>query len=136
MQMIDAIEKSFDDAEEIKTRTLEHPTNPKLTPVSVLPVLPDVDCWENAYVQATFDVDPGLDKKGDEVALFSKARVAKAVMREFKGVSGSNMHKPFIGMLAPPEPAGDGADDAEGNEILLCDGGACESAYHLKCRAM
>lgn len=111
------IEKSFQDAEEITGRTLQHPSNPNLTAVSILPVLPDVECWENAYVQATFDVDPGLDKKGDEEALFSKERVSRAIMKEFKGVSGSNAGKSFIGMLAPPEGAD--ADAGEPEEVEL-----------------
>ena len=112
-QVVENIEKTFDDAEALTVRggKLKHPTNSSLTPVSVLP---DFDCWENAYVQASFDVDPSLEKKDDVEVTVSKARVSKAIMKEFRGMSGEAQGKSFIALLAPPEEGGEsaGADES------------------------
>ena len=114
-QVVENIEKTFDDAEALTVRggKLKHPTNSSLTPVSVLPVLPDFDCWENG-VQASFDVDPSLEKKDDVEVTVSKARVSKAIMKEFRGMSGEAQGKSFIALLAPPEEGGEsaGADES------------------------
>ena len=37
----------------------KHPRNPNLTPVEVLPVLPDFDKWADKFVSVHFDVHPG-----------------------------------------------------------------------------
>lgn len=60
---VDAIEKTFEEASELDRPAameggLKHPTKPELTPVSVLPVLPDRNTWPNMYVHMKFDADP------------------------------------------------------------------------------
>ncbi|GAX79498.1 hypothetical protein CEUSTIGMA_g6939.t1 [Chlamydomonas eustigma] len=51
---IHAIEDTFEAARQPPV----HQTKPHLTPVEVLPVLPDFLCWANKYVHARFDNDP------------------------------------------------------------------------------
>ena len=96
---VKAIEKSFTDAENLTLSTARHPTDPSLTPVAVLPVLPDDVCWENEYLQATFDVDPSLMMAGDMETTYSRDRVAKALVKGETNRAG----KAFLSYLVPAE---------------------------------
>ena len=48
-QQVEEIEQTFTDAANTSAASLKHPTDPTLTPVSVIPVLPDHDGWKNSY---------------------------------------------------------------------------------------
>ena len=100
-QQVDAIEKTFEEAAELdrpaaREGGLKHPTKPELTPVSVLPVLPDRATWPNMYVHMKFDADP------------AGARSAEALV---KGFTSSEMvrrlSRPPTSPLFPaiPSPA-------------------------------
>jgi len=102
-ELLQQIEQSFTDANDVQLSTLKHPGGADfahLTPVSVLPVLPDHECWGNDYVQATFDVDPSLAKEGDVDVAFKRSRVNGAVLKYMKKEG-----KPFFAYLLPPEDA-------------------------------
>ena len=110
-QLLENIDKTFADAEAITLRSVRHPTNESLTPVSVLPVLPDEVCWENTYVQATFDVDPSLAMAGDLEAAYGRDRVGKALVRQFRNSERKN----FLAYLLPSaEGEAEGAAEGEG----------------------
>lgn len=49
-----SILKSFEHAQEVPV----HPTRPDLTPVEVMPLLPDQDLWLYPFAQVHFDTDP------------------------------------------------------------------------------
>ena len=100
--MLANIEASFTDAESMSLSNIKHPGGKEyehLTPTAVLPVLPDEVCWENEYVQASFDVDPSLAAAGETEATYSKERVARAIAKQFK----ADGDKRFLGYLLPPE---------------------------------
>ena len=101
-QVLANIEASFTDAESMSLSNIKHPGGKEyehLTPTAVLPVLPDEVCWENEYVQASFDVDPSLAAAGETEATYSKERVARAIAKQFK----ADGDKRFLGYLLPPE---------------------------------
>jgi len=41
----------------------KHPTNAKLKPLHIFPLLPDEDLWGNEYSEVVFDTDPVLDEE-------------------------------------------------------------------------
>jgi RNA polymerase II-associated factor 1 len=51
------IQQINDSFEAAKTNPV-HPTNPKLKPAQILPLLPDEDLWGNEYSEVVFDTDP------------------------------------------------------------------------------
>ena len=111
VQVVESIEKGFEEAAALSRQPekITHPSHDtSIKAVEVLPVLPDVECWENAYVQATFDVDPSLAENGDVEASYGKSRVSRAVIKQFRNSS----NKPFLAYLVPPEQdAGEEADE-------------------------
>jgi RNA polymerase II-associated factor 1 len=108
-QQILNIDKSFDDAEGLSVASLRHPTNDKLTAVNIMPVLPDEACWENSYVQATFDVDPSLATPGEIEATFPRERVARALIKQMRNEEG----RPFLAYMLPPAAGGEGEEGVE-----------------------
>lgn len=109
-EQVDAIEKSFDEAAALDMRDgksdAKHPTRPELTPVSVLPVLPDFECWCNNYVLMAFDADPAQDVPGGAEA--ARARCADALIKGFntsEQVGGSEVKNSFLAYMLPkPRP--------------------------------
>lgn len=53
-KLINNINKSFEAAKKPPV----HPTNPNLTAVAVLPLLPNEDLWGNQYTEVVFDFPP------------------------------------------------------------------------------
>jgi len=51
-----------------------HPTNPRLKPVEILPLLPDDELWGNEYSEVVFDTDPA----GEEVGHKRKNAIIKS----------------------------------------------------------
>jgi hypothetical protein len=96
--IITAIEQSFAKVEELQFDAIELPLGKyeHLTPVEILPVLPDGTCWENSYVQAVFGVDPGLETPTDVDAAYVQERVAHAIIKQFRSEQRQNFraHSP------------------------------------------
>jgi hypothetical protein len=53
-KLVGNINKSF----EATKKKPVHPTNPQLTAVAILPVLPNQDLWGNQYTEVVFDFPP------------------------------------------------------------------------------
>ena len=99
--IIAAIEQSFADVEELQLNAIEHPVGTDfehVTPVDIIPVLPDDTCWENSYVQAVFGVDPGLETPTDIDAAYVQERVAHAIIKQFRSEQSQNFraHGPSL----------------------------------------
>jgi len=122
-QQIEAIEKTFADAAELSTATLTHPTNPALTCVSLLPVLPDFNCWSNTYVQMQFDCDPALESVTDTEPKFGAERVAQSVVKGFSQAATAHAPaQPYLSYLLPEERKEEGEEGdapAEGDSYFL-----------------
>ena len=101
--IITAIEQSFADVEELQLNAIEHPVGTEfehLTPVDIIPVLPDDACWENSYVQAVFGVDPALETPTDVDAAYVQERVAHAIIKQFRSEQSQNFraHAPPLAL--------------------------------------
>jgi len=118
-QVVESIDRSFDDAEGLSLSTLRHPSNPSLTPVAMLPVLPDEKCWDNDYVQMEFDFDPSLEAAGDPTPKYSPARVRKALMRGFsQAATGDTPQRSYVAYLLPQSGKdADGITSGEAQEL-------------------
>jgi len=120
-ELVEAIEKSFEDVEALQPGNITHPTDPSLRAEEVLPVGPDFDCWPNEYVQMQFDVDPGLEREGE--SKISRQRVSQALVKGYKG-SREQGEQPHFAYLLPKE-------DGEAGEELALDW-VREYAYDVK----
>jgi len=118
-QQIEAIEKSFDDAETINVRssTLVHPSDPSLTPVSSVPVLPDYAGWDNRYSIMTFDVDPSLSKPGDLEVAYARERIGRALCKGFSRKE-QDKNEMYLAYMLPPARE-EGADEALEEDVPL-----------------
>eukprot|EP00900_Chrysochromulina_parva_P011158 jgi/Chrpa1/20042/Chrysochromulina_OHIO_Genome00025838-RA len=118
-QQIEAIEKSFDDAETINVRssTLVHPSDPSLTPVSSVPVLPDYAGWDNRYSIMTFDIDPSLSKPGDLEVAYARERIGRALCKGFSRKE-QDKNEMYLAYMLPPARE-EGADEALEEDVPL-----------------
>ena len=102
--MVETIDHSFDEAAAISLSTLRHPTDASLTPLAMLPVLPDEDCWANKYVQMSFDFDPSLEAAEDAAPKYSRQRVRKALVRgHATQATATNPSQSYAAYLLPDE---------------------------------
>jgi hypothetical protein len=112
-------QKSFDDAETINVRssTLVHPSDPSLTPVSSVPVLPDYAGWDNRYSIMTFDVDPSLSKPGDLEVAYARERIGRALCKGFSRKE-QDKNEMYLAFMLPPARE-EGADEALEEDVPL-----------------
>lgn len=112
-------QKSFDDAETINVRssTLVHPSDPSLTPVSSVPVLPDYAGWDNRYSIMTFDVDPSLSKPGDLEVAYARERIGRALCKGFSRKE-QDKNEMYLAYMLPPARE-EGADEALEEDVPL-----------------
>jgi len=107
-EQVDAIEKTFEDAAALDmydgVAAAQHPSKPELTPVTVLPVLPDFECWCNNYVLMSFDTDPSQDVGSSAQA--AQTRCADALIRGFtknEQVGGNEIKTSFLAYMLPKQ---------------------------------
>uniref|UniRef100_A0A6B2L8M5 RNA polymerase II-associated factor 1 homolog n=1 Tax=Arcella intermedia TaxID=1963864 RepID=A0A6B2L8M5_9EUKA len=74
-KQIELILQSFEATEEPP----KHPTNPKLRPVEILPLLPDEETWGNEYSEMIFDSNPVEELDNNDIRKKRKNAVIKAV---------------------------------------------------------
>mmetsp|Transcript_11439 Transcript_11439/g.30298 ORF Transcript_11439/g.30298 Transcript_11439/m.30298 type:complete len:329 (-) Transcript_11439:408-1394(-) len=111
-QQIDLVEQTFADAAALSAAELKHPNDPTLTCESLLPVMPDFNCWSNTYVQMQFDCDPALLHPTDTEPKFSAERVAHSVVKGFSQAGTAQAAaQQYVAYMLPKE----GGDD-EGDE--------------------
>lgn len=102
-EQISLIEATFEAAK----KPPKHLKNPSLTPLQVLPVLPDFDNWANKYVTATFDNNPC-----EEVPALSRLpenireqKAARCMLKGFKLDSRDNnpqqTEEKFMALIVP-----------------------------------
>jgi len=99
-QKIEQIEQEFDDAE----RGLVHPTDPSLKPEAVMAVLPDIEGWQNNYVQVTFDIDPSLANAGEKEVAWARSRVERALIKPYTSANASGTPESYFAYMLPPDP--------------------------------
>ena len=114
-----------------------HATNPALTPVEVLPVLPDFDRWPDAYVHLQFDQDPLVEvpyvNAPDADAALRDAALRGAFMKSYAiGAEGAPPEK-IIVYFAPTEAearaSAEAAAGGAGPSSDAADGGAREAEW-------
>jgi len=118
-QQIEAVEKTFEDAAALNASSLQHPTDPNLQCVSLLPVLPDFNCWSNTYVQLQFDFDPALEHIMDTEPKFDSSRVTRAVVKGFSQKEASEAPGQYVAYLLPKSDAADEDDRNAEEEVEL-----------------
>ncbi|ONK59004.1 uncharacterized protein A4U43_C08F1980 [Asparagus officinalis] len=99
-KQIQAIEESFKAAKLPPV----HQTNPSLKPVEVLPLLPDLDRYDDRFVMVGFDSDPTADSEAySKLDRSTRDEVESlAIMKSFV-VNGSDPTKPekFLSYMVP-----------------------------------
>ena len=83
-QIVEAIERSFDDAALLTTDSLKgkHPSGDvTIVPEAVLPVIPDVERWPLHFVQVNFDSDPGLQKPTDVERAYGRDILNRGILQ-------------------------------------------------------
>eukprot|EP00842_Homolaphlyctis_polyrhiza_P002727 jgi/Hompol1/3455/HPOL_001587-RA len=89
-QQMEAIEKTFEDAERASVNTLRHPSNPLLTATEMFSVFPNLDSWPEDFMLVTYDEDPSLTRsmvnnnqpKGYEHDLKNEEAIIKPLANE------------------------------------------------------
>jgi RNA polymerase II-associated factor 1 len=61
-KLIQSILETFEAAKALPV----HPTNPKIKPMEILPLLPDEELWGNEYSEVVFDTDPASEEVGSK----------------------------------------------------------------------
>lgn len=130
---IDKIEATFNDAAALSASSLQHPNDPTLSCVSLLPLLPDFDCWPNSYVLLQFDCDPALEHVTDAQPKFAAERVSQAVVKGFSQPGNAqSTPTPYLAYMLPAEGSSEGeeAEPRAENEVGL--DWVREYAYEVK----
>eukprot|EP00898_Chlorokybus_atmophyticus_P001291 jgi/Chlat1/2162/Chrsp17S02737 len=103
-KQIHIINKTFEAAKEPPV----HATNPSLTAVSVLPILPDTDRWRHHYVHASFDTAPTEDVEGyKHLTAEQRSQLeTKAIIKSY-AIQSDNQVEKFVALLMPQLDAQD-----------------------------
>mmetsp|Transcript_3432 Transcript_3432/g.12374 ORF Transcript_3432/g.12374 Transcript_3432/m.12374 type:complete len:510 (-) Transcript_3432:806-2335(-) len=109
-KQIDMIEASFLAAQQ----TPKHATRPELTPVEILPILPDFERMDKSYAYVLFDSDPAKESnqyctlRGDAAELLAKESLLKSFNRS--GPTGDDTGDKFVTYMLPKEWTKEKAD--------------------------
>lgn len=115
---VEAIEKAFDDAAALSGTALVHPSNSSLRAEAVLPLMPDLGCWSNTYVQMQFDVDPSLEHVRDAHPKYTRQRVSHAMVkgRSTQDTQGQ-ASQTFVAYLLPKATSAEDPAESQGDDV-------------------